>query len=80
MNIRRNAVRDDTSASIVVGLLDQRLEEYDQLCQSFEAIANDTNLCRRRFRLVRLAPLYNIPRAEFRKLFEMWLVERGGER
>ena len=58
---------------------DKHIQEYSQLCQAFEAIAEDESPCRRRFRLVKLAPLYSIPRAEFRKLFELWSVERAGE-
>jgi hypothetical protein len=55
--------------------------DFEQLTQSFEAIATITSPTRKRFSLNKTAPYYGLPRAEFRKLFEVWLLEQaqGGQ-
>jgi hypothetical protein len=49
--------------------------DFDQLCRSFEAIAQQQSTLRRRFELCKVAPFFGIPRSEFRRLFEIWLLE-----
>lgn len=58
--------------------------DFERLIQSFRAIATIPNPIERRFRLNRVAPYHGLPRAEFRKLFELWQLEQfqtqGGQR
>lgn len=48
--------------------------EFDRLLQSFNAIAQYTG-AKRRYALAIYAPFFGLPRAEFRKIFELWLTE-----
>lgn len=52
---------------------------FVQLIDAFEAIAKEPSQFRQRFWLVSIAGYFGIPRAEFRRLFELWLAERGEE-
>lgn len=49
--------------------------DFDRLIASFESIAQAKSTLRRRFELCKDASYRGIPKAEFRKLFELRLVE-----
>jgi len=55
--------------------------EFSQLLSIFETIATYSSSLQRRYLLNRVAPCYRISTAEFRKLFELWLITQldGGE-
>lgn len=53
--------------------------DFYQLIGAFEAISKEPSQFRRRFWLVSIAGYFGIPKAEFRKLFEIWLLEQGGK-
>jgi hypothetical protein len=52
--------------------------DFERLTQSFEAIATIPSPTRKRFTLDKVAPYHGLPRAEFRKLFEVWQLEKAG--
>jgi hypothetical protein len=52
--------------------------DFERLTQSFEAIATIPSPTRKRFSLNKIAPYHGLPRAEFRKLFEVWQLEKAG--
>lgn len=51
--------------------------DFERLIQSFRAIATIKGQTERRFRLNRVATYHGLPRAEFRKLFELWQLEQA---
>lgn len=51
--------------------------EFQRLHQSFKAIAAIPNPVERRFRLNKIAPYHDIPKAEFRALFRLWHIEQS---
>jgi hypothetical protein len=48
--------------------------EFQRLIASFQRIAAICDPIERRFELNRAAPDHNLPRAEFRRLFELWVL------
>lgn len=51
--------------------------EFDQLVKTFESIAAERSAFKRRFWLVSIASRFGLPKSEFRKLFDLWLLERS---
>lgn len=55
--------------------------EFERLIASFQRIAAICDPIERRFELNRAAPDHGLPRAEFRRLFELWAIANlGGQR
>jgi hypothetical protein len=48
--------------------------EFQRLIASFQRIAAICDPIERRFELNRVAPTHGLPRAEFRRLFELWVL------
>ena len=55
--------------------LDRR---YSELIAAFEAIAQTRSSIQQRAQLNWIAPDYDLPRAETRTLFKLWLLEKVG--
>jgi hypothetical protein len=51
-------------------------DSYNRLISGFGAIAKINSPTKRRFCLDIFAPFWGLPRAEARRLFEMWLIEQ----
>lgn len=52
-------------------------QDFERVQAAFQAIAQYKG-SRRRYALAVYAPFFGIPRAEFRKIFELWLMEGMG--
>jgi hypothetical protein len=48
--------------------------EFQRLIATFQSLAAISDPIERRFELNRTAPDHGLPRAEFRRLFELWVL------
>lgn len=53
-------------------------QDYSRLLAAFEAIAAISSRLRREFTLSRTAAYHGLSKAEARRMFQLWLLERVG--
>jgi hypothetical protein len=53
-------------------------QNFDRLVASFEAVAALKSRLRQEFTLSQVASFHGIPRAEFRRLYRIWVLESVG--
>ncbi|HEY9909294.1 MAG TPA: hypothetical protein V6D18_17025 [Thermosynechococcaceae cyanobacterium] len=52
-------------------------QDFDRLVSSFKAIAALGTRLRQEFTLCQVASFHGLPRAEFRRLYRIWLTEQA---
>ena len=52
-------------------------QDFDRLVSSFKAIAALGTRLRQEYTLSQVASFHGLPRAEFRRLYRIWLVEKA---